>query len=154
MFAGILGQDSVSRLEVCIFWQFSIVTIASGLDLHVLIHMVSSLEILLHFMDAHSWFMTHIACGILGLVMSDVPDMCKGQVGCSIGRSANVHVSILLDLSLGAPGFNFCQEVVLKSRVNWRAVCSDVAQMPWGVNVRSPVMVDVLDVEIGRIIEV
>ena len=28
-----------------------------------------------------------------------------------------------------------------KSRVNWQTVCSDVAQMPWGVIVCSPVMV-------------
>ena len=40
-------------------------------------------------------------------------------------------------MSLGVPGFDFRQEVVLKSRVNWRAVRSDIAQMPWGVIVRS-----------------
>ena len=60
----------------------------------------------------------------------------------------------MLDLALGAPGFDFSQEVVLKSRVNWRAVRSDVAHMPWGAIVRSPVMVDVLNKELGRIIEV
>ena len=60
----------------------------------------------------------------------------------------------MLDLSLGAPDFYFSQEVVLKSRVNWRTVSSDVAQMPWGAIVFSPVMVDDLDAEIGRIIEV
>ena len=77
--------------------------------------------------------------------MSDVPDLCKVRVGCSIGRSDHSFVSIVLD---------FSQEVLLKSRVNWRAVRSDVAQMPWGVIVRSPVMVDVLNAELDRIIEV
>ena len=60
----------------------------------------------------------------------------------------------MLDLSLGAPGFDFTQEVVLTSIVNCRVVRSDVAQMPLGVIACSPVMVDVLDVELGRIIEV
>ena len=59
----------------------------------------------------------------------------------------------MLDLSLGAPGYDFSQEVVLKSRVNCRAVLSYVAQMTWGAIVRSLVMVDVLDAELGRIIE-
>ena len=61
--------------------------------------------------------------------MSDVPDLCKVRVGCLIGRSDHPHVGIVLDLSLGAPGVDFSQEVVLKPRVNWRAVRSDVAQM-------------------------
>ena len=43
---------------------------------------------------------------------------------------------------------------MLKSRVNWRAIRSDVAQMPWGVIVGSPIMVDVLDAELERIIKV
>ena len=63
----------------------------------------------------------------MDLVRSDVPDLCKVRVGCPIGRSDHSHVSIVLDLSLGAAGFDFSQEVVLKSRVNWRAVCSDIA---------------------------
>ena len=42
----------------------------------------------------------------------------------------------------------------MKSKVNWRAVRSDVAQMPWDVIVRGPVMVDVLDSELGMIINV
>ena len=45
------------------------------------------------------------------------------------GRFDNSHVGIVLDLSLRAPGVDFSQEVVLKPRVNWRAVRSDVAQM-------------------------
>ena len=57
------------------------------------------------------------------------------------GRSDHNHTGIVLELSLGAPGFDLSQEVVLKSRMNWRAVRSDIAQMPWGVIVRSPVMV-------------
>ena len=95
---------------------------------------------------------THCAGGILDLVMSDVPDLCKVRVSCSNGRSAHSHVGILLDLSLGARCFDFSQEVVLKSRVNWQNIRSTVAQMPWGAIVRSPVMVDVLDVKLGRIV--
>ena len=97
---------------------------------------------------------THRAVGILDLVMSDVPDLCKVQVGCPIGRSDHSHIGAVLDLSLGAPCFDFGQVVVLKSTVNWRAVRLDVAQMLWGVIVRSSVMVDVLDAELSRIIEV
>ena len=41
----------------------------------------------------------------------------------------------------------------MKSKVNWRAVRSDVAQMPWNAIVRRPVMVEVLDAELGKIIE-
>ena len=88
---------------------------------------------------------THRAGGILDLVMSDVLDLCKVRVGCPIGRSDHSHVGIMLNLPLGAPGFDFSQDVVLKSRVNWRTVCSDVTQMLWGIIVRSPVMVNVLD---------
>ena len=57
-------------------------------------------------------------------------------------------------MSLGAPGFDSSLEVELKSTVNWRAVRLDVARVTWGAIVRSLVMVDVLDVELGRIIEV
>ena len=46
------------------------------------------------------------------------------------GRSDHARVRNVLDLSLGAPGFDFSKEVMLNSRVNWRAVYSDVAQMP------------------------
>ena len=42
----------------------------------------------------------------------------------------------------------------MKSRVNWRTVRSSVVRMPCGVIFRSPVRVDVLDAELGRIIEV
>ena len=38
--------------------------------------------------------------------------------------------------------------------MNWRAERTDVAQMTWSAIVRSPVMVDVLDAKLGRIIEV
>ena len=55
---------------------------------------------------------------------------------------------------LAAPGFDFSQEVVLKSSVNWRVVRSDVAQMLWGVIVRSTVMIDILDAELGGIVRV
>ena len=55
----------------------------------------------------------------MDLVLSDVPYLCKVRVGCPIGRTGNSHVGIVLDLSLGAPGFDLSQEVVLKSRVNW-----------------------------------
>ena len=47
--------------------------------------------------------------------MSDVPDLCKVRVGCPIGKSDLSHAGIVLDLSLGAPGFDFSLEVVLKS---------------------------------------
>ena len=53
-----------------------------------------------------------------------------------------------------APGFVVYQEVVLKSRVNWQVVRSDVAQMPWGVIIHSPVIGDVLDTELGKIIRI
>ena len=65
--------------------------------------------------------------------MSDVPDQCKVRVRCPIGRCDQSDVGIWLDISLGVPGFIFSQEVVLKSRVNWRAVRLDIAQMPLGV---------------------
>ena len=96
---------------------------------------------------------SHRAGVILNLVISDVPNLYKVRVGCRIGRFDH-SLLVGLDLSLGAPGFDFSYEVVLKSRVNWRAVCSAVAQMPWGVIVRCPLMFDVLDEELGRIIEV
>ena len=86
---------------------------------------------------------THRAGGISDLVTSDGPDLCKVLVGCPIERSDHSHVGIVLDMSLGAPSFDFSQDVVLKSRLTWRAVRSDVAQMPWVAIVRSPVMVDV-----------
>ena len=38
--------------------------------------------------------------------------------------------------------------------MNWRVDRSDVARIPWGEIVRSPIMVDVLDAELGEIIGV
>ena len=73
-------------------------------------------------------YSTHRGGGILDLVMSDVPDLCKEWVGCPIERSDHSHDGIELDLSFGAPGFDFSQEVFLNSRVNCRAVCLDVTQ--------------------------
>ena len=61
--------------------------------------------------------------------MSDVPDLCKVRIGWPIRRTERSHVSIVLDLSLGAPGFDFSQKVVLKLRVDWRAVRPDVARI-------------------------
>ena len=84
--------------------------------------------------------------------MSKFHDLCEVRVVCPIGRFYHSHVSIVLDLSHGAPGFDLRHEVVLESRENWRAVRLDVAQMPWGVIVRSPVMVVVLVAELGRIV--
>ena len=69
----------------------------------------------------------------MDLVMSDVPYLCKVRDGFPIERSDFSHVGIELDSSLGAPGFDLCQEVVLMSRVNWLAVRSDAAQTPWYV---------------------
>ena len=40
------------------------------------------------------------------------------KAGSPIERSDHSHVGILLDLSLGAPGFDFSQELVLKFLVN------------------------------------
>ena len=42
----------------------------------------------------------------------------------------------------------------MKSRVDWRAVFSNDARMPLGFIVRSTVMVDVLDAELGEIVRV
>ena len=50
----------------------------------------------------------------MDLVISDVPELCKVRVGCPIWRSDHAHVGIVLDMSHGAPGFNFSQKVVLK----------------------------------------
>ena len=69
------------------------------------------------------------------------------RVSYPIGRSEHSHLGIVLDLSRGAPGFDFSQEVVLKSKMNWRAVRSDVAL---GMSLSAAVMVDVLDAELGR----
>ena len=49
---------------------------------------------------------------------------------------------------------DFRQDDVLKPRVNWRPVRSDVEQMPWGAIACSPVMVDILDAVLVRIIDV
>ena len=54
---------------------------------------------------------------------------------------------------LAAPGFDFSQEVVLKARVK-RRTTRMLQQMPWFAIVRSPVMVDVIETELGRIIRV
>ena len=43
---------------------------------------------------------------------------------------------------------------MLKPKVNWRAVYSDVAQMHWCAIVRSPVTVDVLEADLCGIIGV
>ena len=70
---------------------------------------------------------------------------------CELGpieRYLLSHVVIVLDLSLGTPGFDFSQVDVLKAEENRLAVRSDVAQMPWGVTVRSHVIVDSLDAEL------
>ena len=58
---------------------------------------------------------------------SDVRDLC---LGCPVGRYGHSHVVIVINLSLGALGIDFSQEVVLKSRINWQDVRSVVAQMP------------------------
>ena len=58
---------------------------------------------------------THRAGGILDLVMSNVPDLCKVLVGCPIGRSDQSHVGIGLVLLLGSPGCNFSHGVMLNS---------------------------------------
>ena len=42
----------------------------------------------------------------------------------------------------------------MKSKVNWRAVHSDVAQIFWGVIVYRPVMADNLVMQIERIVKV
>ena len=76
--------------------------------------------------------------------MSKFHDLCEVRVVCPIGRFYHSHVSIVLDLSHGAPGFDLSHEVVLESRENWRAVRLDVAQISFGVIVRSLVMVDAL----------
>ena len=77
-------------------------------------------------------------------------------VCCFTGRSAtlmlllyNVHASLL-----GDTGYYFCKEVVLMSRVNRRAARLDVAQMPWGIIVCSPFMVDIMYVEPCKIARV
>ena len=48
---------------------------------------------------------THRVCGILYMVMTEVPDLCKVKLGCPILRSEHSHVNIVLDFSLGAPVF-------------------------------------------------
>ena len=55
----------------------------------------------------------------------------KVRVDCPIVRSNHSHVSIVLDLPLGAPGFDFCKEVSLKLSVDWRAVFSLFAVLLW-----------------------
>ena len=96
---------------------------------------------------------THRTGGILDFVLSDIPDVWKVMVEFSIIRSDHSHVcTVLDDLLLCAHGFNTSYEVVLKFRVIWRAVRLDVAQMPWDVIGRRSVMMDILNVELNRIV--
>lgn len=96
---------------------------------------------------------THRGGGILDLVMTNVPDLCRVEVQGCIGRSDHSTIRLALDLAPSVPGFDVACRVPLKSRVNWNGVRAALLGIRWGPLFRSPTMIDVLDDQLNRIIE-
>lgn len=74
---------------------------------------------------------THRLGGVLDLVFTDVPDLCKVSVAAPIGRSDHSHLCVDLEITSTLPGFDVACEVPLKTRVNWDAVRRKITELPW-----------------------
>ena len=96
---------------------------------------------------------THVAGGVLDLVLTNVPDLCDVQVHGNIGRSDHASLGVALNLSPAVAGFDVARRVPLKSRVNWNAVCEALSGLNWRSIFSSPTMVLDFDREVSRIME-
>ena len=96
---------------------------------------------------------THVGGGVLDLVLTNVPDLCRVVVGGPIGKSDHSHIDLTLNTSARAPGFDCSHEVLLKTRVNWDVVRAEVAQLPWGRIYRSDTMVEDLETHLHGLVE-
>ena len=96
---------------------------------------------------------THRLGGVLDLVFTDVPDLCKVSVAVPIGRSDHSHVCLELEITSTLPGFDVACVVPLKTRVNWDAVRAKVVELPWQSIYRSDDPVDVLNHHLNGLLD-
>ena len=96
---------------------------------------------------------THRLGGVLDLVFTDVPDLCKVSVAVPIGRSDHSHACLELEITSTLPGFDVACDVPLKIRVNWDAVRAKVIELPWQSIYRSDDPVDVLNHNLNGLLD-
>ena len=84
---------------------------------------------------------THIAGGVLDLVLTNVPNLCDVHVHGNVGRLDHASLGVALNLSLTVTGFDVARRVPIKSKVNWNAVCESLSGLNWRSIFKSPTMV-------------
>ena len=96
---------------------------------------------------------THRDGGVLDLVLTNAPDLCRVEIGSSVGRSDHASLHLSLNLVEVVPSFDVAFKVPLKSRVNWERVRESLASIQWGAIFRSRSMIDDLESQLLGIVE-
>ena len=160
VFVKLWGASSQLILSlVFVLWVISTVTTQSGWDHASLMPMVWLLLILPLLLTVLNWLMVPLIelevwqMSHLQLVLTNVPDLCNVHVHGNVGRSDHASLGVALNSSPAVAGFDVARRVLLKSRVNWNAVCEALSGLNWRNIFRSPTMVHDFDREVSGIME-
>ena len=88
---------------------------------------------------------THQSGGTLDLVLTNVPELCQGSVGPSVGRSDHSALFLMLKLVEPALHFDLAFSVPLLSKVKWRGVSDALSSIGGAPFSRAPSMINNLD---------
>lgn len=88
----------------------------------------------------------------LDLLYTDIPDVVRVSVMAPIGFSDHSSIVAKINLNQRVPSSNYKQKVILKNRVNWDVVRSDVAKITSGQILSQPDPADSLNMKLLSII--
>ena len=74
---------------------------------------------------------THVGCGTLDLLMTDVPDLVRVSIVAPIGNSDHSSLSAIISKAQAVPNLCVSSKVFLKHQVNWNMVCGAMQNLPW-----------------------
>ena len=156
IFVKLWGASNRSILNLFfLLWVISTVTTQSGWGHASLMPMVRLLLTTSTVADCSQLVNgpTHRAGGVLDLVLTNIPDLCDVHVHGNVGRLDHVSLGVTLNLLFTVAGFDVARRVLIKSRINWNAVCKALSGFNWRSIFRSSTMVQDFDMEVSRIME-